>query len=162
VHNAGRQHSTPDPLQVQCARSLGLGARQRWDQDLRKHPPRRSQMRQDSRLSKGANGRGAVSSTFDTVLRPNIFQVSDQNNQLLRGAFLKHTHKLHVGRRPGGLTGTELRFDVDKLRLVLVLCRKDFREQWRHRPEWRWLEHSSMAGEAGLLDREPHLLSNRF
>jgi hypothetical protein len=77
----------------------------------------------------------------------------------LWGAFLKHTHKLLVGSRPGGLTGTGLQFEVDKLRLVLVLCRKDFREQGQHRLERRWLERSSMAGEAGLLDWEPHLFS---
>jgi hypothetical protein len=29
----------------------------------------------------------------------------------------------------------------------------------QHRLERRWLERSSMAGEAGLLDWEPHLIS---
>jgi hypothetical protein len=103
------------------------------------------------------DGRGSIRGTVDAVLHPDFLQISDQVNPLLRGSFLKNSHKLLVGCRPGGLTGTGLQFEVDELQLVLVLCQEDFREQGQHQLEWQWLELSPMAGKAGLLDEEPHL-----
>jgi hypothetical protein len=93
-----------------------------------------------------------------TLFCVQISSKSDQVDPLLRGSFLKHSHEFLVSRRSGGLAGTGLQFEVDKLRLVLVLGRKDFREQGQNRLEPGRLEFSPMAGEAGLLDREPHLV----
>jgi hypothetical protein len=106
------------------------------------------------------DGGGSIQGTVDAFLRPDFLQILDQVDPLLRGSFLEHSHKFLVSRRSGGLAGTGLQFEVDKLRLVLVLCRKDFREeQGQHRLERRRLEFSPMAGEAGFLDWEPHLFS---
>jgi hypothetical protein len=95
---------------------------------------------------KRADGRGLIGGTVDAVLHPDFLQILDQVDPLLRGSFLEHSHELLVGCKPGGLAGTGLQFEVDKLRLVLVLCPKDVREQGQHRLEQQWLELFPMAG----------------
>jgi hypothetical protein len=67
--------------------------------------------------------------------------------------------KLLVGRRAYWLPSEGLQLERDELGLVLVLCRKDLREQRQNRLERQGLELPAMARKRGSFHRELHLVA---